>query len=172
MSKYKEEFKYLLEKALIGKENKSAQFLLTSIIKNDIDRSFLKEFLDTKRLKKLYNNEAVKLDPLKLFFKIINNFYYFKNDTALKKSEPFLRYLNQEKKIQISSIKREDLDYLIEKVIPDLKFSLIPEDEIKINNPEMYLFFWCILSKRIEFAKIFWKFGKVILPHVFLYVFI
>jgi hypothetical protein len=57
---------------------------------------------------------------------------------------------------------------LIEKVIPDLKFSLIPEDEIKIaKNPEMYLFYWCILSKRIQLAKIFWKFGKVILFRMF-----
>ena len=71
MSKYKKESKKLLEIALIGKENDPAKVLLTSIIENDIDRSFLKEFLDIKRLIKLYNNEAVKLDPLKFFLKII-----------------------------------------------------------------------------------------------------
>jgi hypothetical protein len=95
-------------------------------------------------------------------------FYYFKHDKAIKKSEPFLRYLNQEKKTPISSIEQKHLDYLIEKVIPDLKFSLIPEDELKIaENPEMYLFFWCILTNRIQLAKIFWKFGKVILFRMF-----
>ena len=29
------------------------------------------------------------------------------------------------------------------------------------NEPEQNLFYWCILSNRIEIAKLFWKLGKV-----------
>jgi hypothetical protein len=92
-------------------------------------------------------------------------------DKTIKKNEVFLRYLKQEKETEVSSIVGEDLDYLVEKVTTDLKFSLIPEYDFLIaKNPEMYLFFWCILSNRIQLAKIFWKIGKVILYHIFSYV--
>ena len=34
-----------------------------------------------------------------------------------------------------------------------------------INEPELNLFYWCVLSKRIEMAKLFWRFGKVSSPN-------
>jgi hypothetical protein len=68
--KYKNEFKELLEIALIGKKSEFINLLLTSLIENNIYTSFMREFLDTKRLLNLYNNE-VKFDPSKVLTKII-----------------------------------------------------------------------------------------------------
>jgi hypothetical protein len=41
--------------------------LLSLMIENEIDGSFLKEFLDPERLIKLYNNEAVNFYSLMFF---------------------------------------------------------------------------------------------------------
>ncbi len=66
--KYKEEFKYLLEIALIGKNSEFVNLLLSSLIENNIYTSFLKEFLDIERLMKLYKNKAlINLDNYKDF---------------------------------------------------------------------------------------------------------
>jgi hypothetical protein len=70
IEKYKNEFKELLEIALIGKKREFINLLLTSLIENNIYTSFMREFLDTKRLLDLYNNE-VKFDPSKVLTKII-----------------------------------------------------------------------------------------------------
>jgi hypothetical protein len=69
--KYKNEFKDILEIALIGKKNEFVDLFLTTLIENDIYKSFLKEFLNIDRLMKLYNNEAVILNLIMFFSKII-----------------------------------------------------------------------------------------------------
>jgi hypothetical protein len=74
---YIEKLKEFLENELIGKKSEFVNMLLTWMIENEIDGSFLKEFLDIKRLIKLYNNEAVILDFLKFLFKRIKNFILF-----------------------------------------------------------------------------------------------
>ena len=93
----------------------------------------------------------------------------------MKKNEPFLLYLRKTKK-KTGGITLIDIRNLLGKILPNLKLDfLLDPIEIKINenpndpslnnkifnNPEVNLFFWCILSNRIEIAKIFWKLGKV-----------
>ena len=39
---------------------------------------------------------------------------------------------------------------------------------IEHETDEMYLFFWCILTNRVECAKVLWKFGKVRILIIFL----
>ena len=52
---------------------------------------------------------------------------------------------------------------IIENLITDKRNVMLNNDLSYCNNDvEMNLFFWCILSNRIELAKLFWKMGKVI----------
>ena len=55
----------------------------------------------------------------------------------------------------------EDITHFLKKTIPNLKLDFFLDQEDIPNNPEVNLFFWCILSNRIEIVKIFWKLGKV-----------
>ncbi len=52
-----------------------------------------------------------------------------------------------------------------EKIFPGKNFKFLPnfEEEMKHipSDPEIDLFYWCILSNRTEIAKIFWGLGKV-----------
>ena len=77
----------------------------------------------------------------------------------IAKREPFLLYLRREKIKELTDIKD-----LLKKILPNLKMDFLFDfDQVdeKFTNPEVNIFFWCILSNRIEIAKIFWKLGKV-----------
>ena len=65
-------------------------------------------------------------------------------------------------------ITKNRIKEIFKEIIPQSCFKFLPIsfDDInnlneKINNPEENLFFCCILTGRIETAKIFWKYGKV-----------
>ena len=72
--------------------------------------------------------------------------------------EPFILY--------IQTIQKEPV-YILEEhhtIAKNLTFDIDSNFKFwdSINHePEKNLFYWCILSNRIEIAKIFWKLGKV-----------
>ena len=102
----------------------------------------------------------------------------------MKNEEPFLLYLEKKKLGQTKAdpqdpsrrrartAVREINVKLIKRYIKHLFSTYNPEkflpDSFSKNNlnnnfpePELNLFLWCILSNRIEIAKIFWRLGNV-----------
>ena len=62
-------------------------------------------------------------------------------------------------------VQKKKIDNLLERDIETFNQVLLLSLNFKFwdtsNDPEMNLFYWCVLSKRLEIAKIFWKRGKV-----------
>jgi hypothetical protein len=58
---------------------------------------------------------------------------------------------------------------IIKKFLKDqfyfLNFKLLPlyneQEDDENGNEEFYLFIWCILTDRLDIARIFWRLGKV-----------
>ena len=62
---------------------------------------------------------------------------------------------------------------LLKKILPSISFEFftneyqtkidLKDQDLKYcnNDVEMNLFYWCVLSNRIELSKLFWKMGKV-----------
>ncbi len=90
-------------------------------------------------------------------------FVYFCQKSQKKQNydEPILMYLQKKnKKIQV---KIEDYD-LNKILFADSSFNFLPNKFVKKeceNDPEMDLFYWAVLTNRIEISKIFWRIGKV-----------
>ncbi len=60
----------------------------------------------------------------------------------------------------------DTIQFVFKEIFKGLSFSFLKEtfaDQFihEYKNPEMNLFFWCILSNRLEIAKTFWRLGKV-----------
>jgi hypothetical protein len=58
----------------------------------------------------------------------------------------------------------DQIQFVFKEIFKGLSFSFLKEtfnDQSDFKNPEMNLFFWCILSNRLEIAKTFWRLGKV-----------
>ena len=56
--------------------------------------------------------------------------------------------------------------FIFKEIFKGMNFEfLLPKDftqtDGSIDNPEMNIFYWCILTNRIEIAKTFWRLGKV-----------
>ena len=74
-------------------------------------------------------------------------------------------------KIRFRIIGKKYLKILQNDLFPTLEITLYPERLFQsssgfskinfIEEPELYLFFWCILTNRLETAKLFWILGKV-----------
>ena len=78
----------------------------------------------------------------------------------MKSKEPFILYLKFIKNQIISHCNKvEEAD--IEVFNRDLSLSKIFKFWDSANDPEKNLFYWCVFSKRLEIAKLFWKMGKV-----------
>ena len=72
----------------------------------------------------------------------------------------------QKKNAASSKIKSENIAFIFKEIFKGMSFKfLLPKDfintEKSIANPEMNIFYWCILSNRLEIAKTFWLLGKV-----------
>jgi hypothetical protein len=74
-----------------------------------------------------------------------------------KSTEPFILYLEMVQKQTIVNLEERDIQTFNQVLLLSLNFKFWSSK----NDPEMNLFYWCILSKRLEIAKIFWKMGKV-----------
>ena len=78
---------------------------------------------------------------------------------------PFFLYLQNTEKNYIKTVEKKHIEKLIQEIFPTISLNLYPHDNSDTeNNSELlirHLFFLCILSNRLEMAKIFWKIGKV-----------
>ncbi len=138
--------------------------IVNLFLENEID---LKEFLNNSfHLFSLY--ESVLNRPIHLYLQ-----------RKYKKLDIFTRIVNKpnesdwdiiSSKTKFSIIRKKYLNILQNDLFPFFKITLYPERLFhsngfsKINfieDPEFYLFFWCILTNRLETAKLFWKLGKV-----------
>ena len=140
--------------------------IVNLFLENEIN---LNEFLNNSfHLFSLYENVFNR--PIHLY---LQNKY--------KESDIFIRVVNKPNYLDWDAVSSKTKFIIIEKtylksflndLFPNLKIShlLFPKrlfqvnlisGEILIDNPEMYLFYWCILTNRLETAKIFWKIGKV-----------
>ena len=89
-----------------------------------------------------------------------------------KYKEPFLLYL-QKQRIVENKIEMKQIKNLLKKILPSISFEFftneyqtkidLKDNDLKYcnNDVEMNLFYWCVLSNRIELSKLFWKMGKV-----------
>ena len=81
-----------------------------------------------------------------------------------KYEEPFLLFLQKKyNKIRIN-IDIKTIRKLNKELFPGSRFPFLPvsfEKNGTVNDPEMNLFYWSVLSNRFEIAKIFWRLGKV-----------
>ena len=71
--------------------------------------------------------------------------------------------MNNLSKEAINSIGVEHIEKFNKMAFPTIDFKFFQrnqKNEIEII-PEDALFYWCVLSKRIEISKIFWRLGKV-----------
>ena len=113
---------------------------------------------------------------LKCFLKLhrfLNLLSYTDDDK--EKSEPFYFYVKES--VNISDINKR-ISFMINKIeklrteiFPFVNFHILPENfkfekfykfaNELIDEPEIFLFYWCILTNRIEIAKIFWRIGNV-----------
>jgi hypothetical protein len=90
----------------------------------------------------------------------------FKSFTKFKNKDPFFLFLQKKNKEintknpveQINMIK-----FVFEEIFKGKNLAFLANDLFKddLKNPEIYLFYWCILSNRPEIAKAFWILGKV-----------
>ena len=89
----------------------------------------------------------------------------FKSQDKAKYEEPFLLYLQKKYnkiKLFIDTINVKKLN---KELFPGSTFRFLPKSFNETENviePEMNLFYWSVLTNRIEIAKIFWRLGKVI----------
>ena len=96
-------------------------------------------------------------------FCFIARLFYFKYKTnsLVNSKEPYLLYLPKE--VQDKE-KYNNHKSIVKKLFKEIfigihfKFLYNPNDNY-VN--EMDLFYWCILSNRINIAKTFWRLGKV-----------
>ena len=96
----------------------------------------------------------------------------FNESNVDKKKEPMYLYLQN--KYKFHSIFNKSNRFLNEKYFHHLEKSIFPTIDIKfypqnlfnktstVTQPEMCLFLWCILTNRLDIAKIFWRLGNVI----------
>jgi hypothetical protein len=91
-------------------------------------------------------------------------FFLKKLQDKAKYEEPFLLFLQKKyNKIRIT-IDARIIRKLNKELFPGSRFTFLPADFDKngpVNDPEMNLFFWSVLSNRFDIAKIFWRLGKV-----------
>jgi hypothetical protein len=93
----------------------------------------------------------------------LNLIFFAKSSAKSKNKDPFLIFLQKRNKL-ITEIIPDHIEFVFKEIFNGLSFSFLPEtfiEQTNINNPEMNLFFWCILSNRLEIAKTFWRLGKV-----------
>jgi hypothetical protein len=96
-------------------------------------------------------------------FNILYLTFFSKSSAKSKNKDPFLIFLQKRNKL-ITEIKPDHIEFVFKEIFKGLSFSFLPEtftEKTNINNPEMNLFFWCVLSNRLEIAKTFWRLGKV-----------
>ena len=137
------EIQNLFENALLENKHQFVNLLL----ENGVE---IKEFLKLYRYKNLLldeNEYQKKSEPL---------YYYLKKAIRNSKNDDKFHFLYK------------NIEKLRKEIFPTVNFNILPTkkpfDESmneSIQEPEMFLFFWCILTNRIEIAKIFWKLGKV-----------
>jgi hypothetical protein len=136
------EIQNLFENALLENKHQFVNLLL----ENGIE---IKTFLKVYRFKNLIldeNEEQKKREPL---------YFYLKKASKYSKIDDNFNF------------QYKNIEKLRKEIFPTINFNLLPTIEESesmnefVEEPEMYLFFWCILTNRIEIAKIFWKLGKV-----------
>ena len=95
----------------------------------------------------------------------MNFLNFFKSFAKFKNKDPFSLFLQKKNKeintknpvVQINMIK-----FVFEEIFKGQNFTFLTSNFEDCNtNPEMNLFYWCILSNRLEIAKTFWILGKV-----------
>lgn len=92
---------------------------------------------------------------------------YFKLKNKGKYEEPLLIWLQKKYNQYKVIVNVKDIKKLNERLFSGADFYFLPFDFNNDNyndcvvDPEMNLFYWCLISNRIEIAKIFWRLGKV-----------
>ena len=87
-----------------------------------------------------------------------------KSFAKFKNKDPFSLFLqkkNKEIKNQDKQIDR--IKFVFTEIFKGKNLTFLTNDFANndLKNPEMNLFYWCILSNRLEIAKTFWILGKV-----------
>ena len=114
--------------------------------------------------------KEIDSSDFKEVYEELNKIKYFD-----RKRDPFLLYLQNKRKDKNKFndiVLLEDKNNRIkQKHYKDLQDSLFPttdsiqifkREEIEKTSYESLLFYWCILTNRLEMAKVFWKYGKVL----------
>jgi hypothetical protein len=151
--------------------NEVIEIFLLALIENRVDfvntflvnRLDISKFLNKKRLCQLFFNGILYFE-LKSFAKFKNKdpFILF-----LQKKNKEIKYQDEQnnsqetnEKIQAEQI--EMIKFVFEEILKGKNFTFLTSNfDDCYTNPEMYLFYWCILSNRPEIAKAFWILGKV-----------
>ena len=78
-------------------------------------------------------------------------------------------YLRKKQKKKIQHVEKDQIKKLFKEIFPTINLKLFPDHSVDIENITEkdyellinHLFFLCIISNRLEIAKVFWKLGKV-----------
>jgi hypothetical protein len=69
----------------------------------------------------------------------------------------FILFLQLKQKKIIETVTKENINMIVKYLFNNSDLNLWDDK----NEPEMNLFYWCVLSNRREIAHIFWCLGKV-----------
>jgi len=80
-------------------------------------------------------------------------------------TEPFLIYLSKKNLFDKTNkqIEEKHFEHLFEANFDSFDTSRLFSSSTSLEDNELRLFFWALLTNRIEIAKIFWRLGKVTL---------
>jgi hypothetical protein len=82
----------------------------------------------------------------------------------IKIKDPFSLYLRQKQRKNIPVIEKKQIEDLFKEILPSVNLNLFGKKKsIDVELVIKHLFFLCLITDRLELAKIFWKMGKVFL---------
>lgn len=90
--------------------------------------------------------------------------YNYNSSLTIRSNEPFVMYLKSKKRRSSDNKKIEENTVIehLKSILGYIKPTFFDDSRTgTLQEPELNLFFWAVLSNRLEIAKIFWRLGKV-----------